>query len=322
MSSAEISNKVYNKLRSFAKNEVKRQHRLKDKEEKATMETSVDANARIALFKWINQGIFDRIYGVIATGKESAVLHAVQGPKDDKHFAVKVYKTTLSEFKNRGEYVKDDFRFKNPRGVLKIWAEREFMNLKRMTNNGLPCPEPIKLKKNILAMTFIGENGEAAPRLRNVDWDFFTDEERTDFFLQTQTIIARMYKECRLVHGDLSEFNLLLLNGKVYAIDVSQAMDISHPRHLYFLSRDIENVLEFFANIGTLNLPTAVTIFNEVTGLDMKEGENLSLQAEAFSVENRTVTQRNDKQAPADMDLRLYNAEKPKRGESPARAFN
>lgn len=38
-------------------------------EEKATMETSVDANTRISLFKWINQGVFDRIYGVIATGK-------------------------------------------------------------------------------------------------------------------------------------------------------------------------------------------------------------------------------------------------------------
>lgn len=78
------------------------------------METSVDANTRMALFKWINQGVFDRVYGIIATGKvnwsllqnqrlvqESAVLQAVQGAHDNQHFAIKVYKTTLSEFKNR-----------------------------------------------------------------------------------------------------------------------------------------------------------------------------------------------------------------------------
>lgn len=51
--------------------------------------------------------------------------------KAEKHYAIKVYKTTLKEFKNRAEYVKDDIRFKNPRKVLKIWAEREYMNLLR-----------------------------------------------------------------------------------------------------------------------------------------------------------------------------------------------
>lgn len=51
--------------------------------------------------------------------------------KIQTHFAVKVYKTTLAGFRNRAEYVKDDFRFKNPRRVMKIWAEKEFLNLKR-----------------------------------------------------------------------------------------------------------------------------------------------------------------------------------------------
>lgn len=47
------------------------------------------------------------------------------------HYAIKVFKTTLANFRNRAEYVKDDFRFKNPRRVMKIWAEKEFMNLRR-----------------------------------------------------------------------------------------------------------------------------------------------------------------------------------------------
>lgn len=60
--------------------------------------------------------------------------------------AVKVFKTTLNEFKNRIEYVKDDYRFKNPRKVLKVWAEREMMNLARYVLLrgilGMKVPDP------------------------------------------------------------------------------------------------------------------------------------------------------------------------------------
>lgn len=45
--------------------------------------------------------------------------------------ALKIFKTTLQEFKNRVEYVKDDYRFRNPRKILKIWAEKELFNLER-----------------------------------------------------------------------------------------------------------------------------------------------------------------------------------------------
>ena len=58
--------------------------------------------------------------------REDSILNV-----EEQHFAIKVYKMTLSEFKNRSEYVYNDYRFKNPRGVLRIWAEKEFMNLHR-----------------------------------------------------------------------------------------------------------------------------------------------------------------------------------------------
>uniref|UniRef100_A0A915DN59 Uncharacterized protein n=1 Tax=Ditylenchus dipsaci TaxID=166011 RepID=A0A915DN59_9BILA len=139
-----LSAKVLNDLKACSKAESKRQVRLKDKEEKASNNSSsVDAVTRLILFKWINNGEIDRIEEVIAVGKESAVLHAVSDcglainqQKDDAnkcdadftvakiktetasssaaskpvHYAIKVYKTTLTGFKNRSEYVKDDFR--------------------------------------------------------------------------------------------------------------------------------------------------------------------------------------------------------------------
>ncbi|KAK5978648.1 RIO domain-containing protein [Trichostrongylus colubriformis] len=88
MNKEQINSRVFNSLRNFSKSETKRQHKLKDKEEKATIETSMDAVTRLHLFKWINQGIFDSVEGIIATGKESAVLRAISNENGDS-FAIK-----------------------------------------------------------------------------------------------------------------------------------------------------------------------------------------------------------------------------------------
>ncbi|ETN69778.1 RIO1 family protein [Necator americanus] len=282
MRKEQINSRVYNSLRSFSKTEAKRHHKLKDKEEKATIETSMDAVTRLHLFKWINQGVFDRVEGIIATGKESAVLNAASDETGER-FAVKVYKTSLTEFKNR------------------------------MAKVGLPCPVPVKLKRHLLVMSFIGEQGEAAPRLKNIDWDFFTTEERKNIFLQVQDIMCRMYKECKLVHGDLSEFNLLLAAGKI---------SFNSRVIFYFdFSRDIENVLAFFQKLDIVDLPTPVALFNMITDLNMGEEGSLLVQVEQFSEDNRA--NHINKSKPADFEWAAYNKERKElRGESPARDYN
>ncbi|KAK6060262.1 RIO1 family protein [Cooperia oncophora] len=190
-----------------------------------------------------------------------------------------------------------------------------------MVKCGLPCPVPVKLKRHLLVMSLIGENGLAAPRLKNIDWDFSTVEERKDIFSQVIDIMNRMYRDCKLVHGDLSEFNLLLSEGKVYVIDVSQSMDLSHPRNLHFLIRDIENVLAFFQRLDIPDLPTPVALFNMITDLSMSEEGSLIVQVEQFSEENRAHQMK--KSMPADFEWSAYNAErKEHRGESPARDYN
>lgn len=63
--------------------------------------------------------------------------HSLEGQTIPPECAIKVFKTTLNEFKNRDRYIKDDYRFKdrfgkqNPRKVVKLWAEKEMHNLKR-----------------------------------------------------------------------------------------------------------------------------------------------------------------------------------------------
>ncbi|OZC11498.1 RIO1 family protein [Onchocerca flexuosa] len=338
-----LSNRVYNKLRNYSKTDQRRNARVKDKDEKATNEVSLDKVTRLIIYRFINTGLFDIIENIIATGKESVVLHATahaDGVRflEERHCALKVYKMTLSEFKNRLEYVQDDYRFKNPRRVLRIWAEKEYANLNRhviwntigiifenfaisrMVRGGVKCPKPIRLRKHIMIMTFIGSNGIAARKLKDIEW---SDEETIyDTFLQVKAAVIKMFTDCNLVHGDLSEFNILYHENDIYIIDVSQAMDISHPRALFFLLRDIDNVLEFFAKLGTKNLPSTTELFNEITGLNMNPEKNLLVQVEHFEKDNRNVQLRCDKANPADMELRLYDAEVAETHYDPAEPYN
>ena len=65
----------------------------------------------------------------------------MEGAEVPRECAVKVFKTTLNEFKTRDRYIKDDHRFKdrlgkqNPRKTIKLWAEKEMCNLSRFGTN-------------------------------------------------------------------------------------------------------------------------------------------------------------------------------------------
>ena len=62
--------------------------------------------------------------------------------------------------------------------------------------------------------------------------------------------MRRMYHRCRLVHADLSEYNILYHDGHLYVIDVSQSVEHDHPHAFDFLRSDIKNVEEFFGRFG------------------------------------------------------------------------
>ena len=84
----------------------------------------------------IKNGILKEIRGCVATGKEANVLEGLGG--SGELLAIKVYRTSILGFKDRERYVNGEWRFRNgvcysnPRKMIKIWAEKEFRNLKRM----------------------------------------------------------------------------------------------------------------------------------------------------------------------------------------------
>jgi len=219
--------KVYNSLKSDVGKLQSRGIRHKEKSDHATTEQVLDPRTRVLLFKLLNSGMLRNINGVISTGKESRVYHAVGGELGDgADIAIKVYKTTLNEFKDREKYIIGEWRFRfsttNPRKLIKVWAEKEMKNLKTMKEFGLNVPTPLLVRGHCLLMTFIGSDGVPAPRLKE---SRFTPKKLNDVYLQVIKQLRTLYQTCHLVHADLSEYNMLYHQSKVYFIDVAQVLD-------------------------------------------------------------------------------------------------
>jgi RIO kinase 3 len=216
----QISNKVKNQIRNFSVKEGKRKHRVQDKEDKAVAEQAVDPKTRILLYKLVNGGVLDAVNGVISTGKEAVIMHADGGPGPEggpevalnvpKECAVKVFKTTLNEFKTRDKYIREDYRFKdkyskqNPRKIIHMWAEKELHNLVKMAKGGLRVPEAVVLKKHVLVMSFIGGEGRPAPKLKDAA-ERMSGRQMEEAYGQVVEMMEQLYNVCHLVHADLSE---------------------------------------------------------------------------------------------------------------------
>lgn len=251
------------------------QGREKDKADRATSELVLDQRTRMILLQMINRGLVSEVHGAISTGKEANVYGAVLYPADDSppiQRAIKIYKTAILVFKDRERYITGEHRFKagvdkgNNRKMVKLWAEKEFRNLKRLYAAGIACPEPLMLKLHVLVMEFLGDKrGYAYPRLRDarLTGDDVDDQWRS-LYIQLLGIMRRLYQVCSLVHADLSEYNILYNKKQLYIIDVSQSVEHDHPRALEFLRMDIKNVGDFFRRQGVDTLPDP-TIFDFIT---------------------------------------------------------
>ncbi|KAK9457633.1 atypical/RIO/RIO1 protein kinase [Dipodascopsis uninucleata] len=227
-------------------------NKLTDKSDRATIEQVLDPRTCKILAKFINRGDLYEINGCISTGKEANVYHALT--ESGEHRAVKIYKTSILVFKDRDRYVTGEYRFRhgyskhNPRKMVRLWAEKEMRNLSRIYAAGIPSPKALALKMHVLVMDFIGNSeGWASPRLHDAH---LQSEQYVDMYHQLVAYMIIMYQKCRLVHADLSEYNLLYHEGKLYIIDVSQSVEHDHPHSLEFLRMDIKNVTSYFSKNG------------------------------------------------------------------------
>ncbi len=195
----------------------------------------------------MNKGYVKVVESLIKEGKESCVLSGKD--KNDNWIALKVYRTEYCDFKNMWKYLVADPRFygikKSRRSIVYTWCKREFKNLKIAFSAKVSCPEPIAFFENVLVMSFIGKDGNPAPRLIDVSLDKETGLTIYENIIEEVKKLAK----AKLVHSDLSAFNILLLE-KPYLIDFSQAVPFSHPLAKEFLLRDLKNINLYFEKIG------------------------------------------------------------------------
>jgi RIO kinase 1 len=216
--------------------------------ERATVEEVFDQATRMVIYQLLNSGILYEVNGVVNAGKEARVYWGKN--KEDKDLAVKIYLTASAEFKKGMlKYIEGDFRFKNvkrdTRSLIFTWAQKEFRNLEQASRAKVRVPKPIAVKNNVLVMEFIGKDGVNAASLKEQAPD---DPEKV--YAVLLTYVQRLYRKADLVHGDLSEYNIMMWKGKPVVFDVGQAVPTSHPMADFFLRRDLTNVNKFFRRLG------------------------------------------------------------------------
>ncbi|MCW3129398.1 MAG: serine protein kinase RIO [Methanophagales archaeon] len=255
-------------LRKEERQLPKGKKRIKDYRDEKTELYVLDVPTLETLYKFSKKGIIKALGGPISSGKEAVIFHGIGA--EEEELAIKMYKVSTSNFNVMLEYIIGDPRFehikRDRKSIVFTWARKELKNLKRAFDVGVRVPKPIACDKNVLIMEFIGKEGVAAPRLRDVPVEVLElDFDLEKLFLRIISSMKIMYERGAMVHADLSEFNILM---KGYAerevagvnvdkieiepviIDMGQSLLLKHPNADTFFRRDVRNIVTFFNKLG------------------------------------------------------------------------
>lgn len=212
-------------------------------------------------------------------------------------FAVKIFQTVNVTFKDRDKYITGEFRYRhgycrgNPYKMIKTWAEKEYRNLNRLYSDGIPVPQPHYLRAHIILMDFVGTDGWPAPLLKDVE---LTQSKARGLYRDCLIIMWKMYNKSKLVHADLSEYNILYFEGKMIIIDVGQSVEHDHNNALLFLRMDCSNITKYFRRNGVATL-TIKEVFDFITDPSVTESnmeeylDKMNEKAAERSVEDTTA---------------------------------
>ena len=207
----------------------------------------------------IDEGLIDSVQRQLMSGKEAMVFVVRCG---DETRCAKVYKeATQRSFRQAVDYT-ENRKVKNSRQARAMakgtrfgkqaqeaaWQSAEVDALYRLAHAGVRVPRPYNFHDGVLLMELVADaDGAAAPRLNDVQ---FTPEEARTHHAALIGEVVRML--CAgVIHGDLSEFNILLAADGPVIIDLPQAVDAAGNNHAQrMLLRDVGNLRHFFGHFA------------------------------------------------------------------------
>ncbi len=217
----------------------------------------------------VEEGLIDTVVRQLMSGKEAMVYVVRSG---DHTMCAKIYKeATNRSFRQAVDYT-ENRKVKNSRQARAMakgskfgrasqeaaWQSAEVDALYKLADAGVRVPKPYNFLEGVLLMELVTDAlGDAAPRLNDVA--FSPEDARTHH----ATLLAEVVRMlcAGTVHGDLSEFNILLghvdgVDGPVI-IDLPQAVDAAGNNHAQrMLLRDVANLRDFFGQFAPDLLPT------------------------------------------------------------------
>jgi RIO kinase 1 len=213
----------------------------------------------------IEEGLIDTVVRQLMSGKEAMVYVVRRG---DETFCAKIYKeATHRSFRQAVDYT-ENRKVKNSRQARAMakgtrfgreaqeaaWQSAEVDALYRLADAGVRVPKPLNFFEGVLLMELVTDgHGDAAPRLNDVA---LTPDDARAHHKTLITEVVRML--CAgVVHGDLSEFNILLAADGPVIIDLPQAVDAAGNNHANrMLLRDVANLRDFFGQFAPELLQT------------------------------------------------------------------
>ena len=207
----------------------------------------------------LEDGLIDDVTRQLMSGKEAMVFVVLCG---DEVRCAKVYKeANKRSFRQSVDYT-EGRKTKNSRQARAMqkgskygresqeaaWQSAEVDALYRLANAGVRVPTPYNFYEGVLLMELVtGNDGNAAPRLNDVQLSATTAREYHVF------LIGQVVKMlcAGIVHGDLSEFNILVGSDGPVIIDLPQAVDAAGNNHAKsMLARDVNNLSAYFGQFA------------------------------------------------------------------------